>query len=81
MPRDHAYELMRGALETVLPCLEAMARTAKNAAGRKQLLTQIEQVKQAHLQAAHDVLTAAVLGIEHMTEIPSGSRQKTSRHT
>jgi hypothetical protein len=54
MPRDHAYELMRGALEGVLPCLEAMARTAKNAAGRKQLLAHVEQVRQA-LTAAQAV--------------------------
>jgi hypothetical protein len=54
MPRDHAYELMRGALEGVLPCLEAMARTAKNPAGRKQLVAQVEQVRQA-LAAAQAV--------------------------
>jgi hypothetical protein len=41
----------------------------------------LPELNQAHLQAAHDVLTAAVLGIEHMTEIPLGSGQKTSRHT
>jgi hypothetical protein len=47
MLREDAYELMRGALEGVLPCLEAMARTAKNPAGRKQLVAQVERVRQA----------------------------------
>jgi hypothetical protein len=38
----------------------------------------LPELNQAHLQAAHDVLTAAVLGIEQMTEIPSPSRQNPS---
>jgi hypothetical protein len=36
----------------------------------------LDELKRAHLQAAHDVLTAAVLGIEQMTEIPSASGQR-----
>jgi hypothetical protein len=53
MPRDHAYELMRDVLIGLLPSLETMARTAKNAAGRKQLKAQIDQVRQA-LAAAEE---------------------------
>jgi hypothetical protein len=51
MRGDHTYELMRRALEGVLPCLEAMTRTAKNPSGRKQLMAQVDQVRQA-LRAA-----------------------------
>jgi hypothetical protein len=36
----------------------------------------LDELKRAHLQAAHDVLTAAVLGIEQMTEIPASSGQR-----
>jgi hypothetical protein len=31
MPRDHAYELMRNALKSVLPFVETFARMAKSA--------------------------------------------------
>jgi hypothetical protein len=53
MPRDYAYQLMRDVLEGVLPSLEATARTAKNPAGRKQLMAQIKQVREA-LSAAEE---------------------------
>jgi hypothetical protein len=36
----------------------------------------LDELKRAHLQAAHDVLTAAVLGIEQSTEIPAASGQR-----
>jgi|GraSoiStandDraft_45_1057281.scaffolds.fasta_scaffold673286_1 hypothetical protein len=36
----------------------------------------LDELKRAHLQAAHDVLNAAVLGLEQMTEIPSRSGKK-----
>ena len=36
----------------------------------------LTELNRAHLQAAHDVLNAALLGIEQMTEIPSTSGQK-----
>jgi hypothetical protein len=51
MPRDHAYELMRNALKAVLPSFETFARTAKSAPAKKNLMTQIEQIKEA-LKAA-----------------------------
>jgi hypothetical protein len=62
MPRDYAYELMRDVLRGVLPTLEAMARTAKNAAGRKQLLVQIENVRQA-LKAAEEASREATTSL------------------
>ena len=51
MSRDQAYELMRDVLKGLLPSLERMARTAKNTPARKNLIVQIEQIK--------DALTAA----------------------
>src|SRR5215211_6861210 len=36
----------------------------------------LDDLNRAHLQAAHDVLNAAVLGLEQMTEIPSPSGKK-----
>jgi hypothetical protein len=42
---------MRNALKAVLPSLETFARTAKSAPAKKELMTQIKQVKEA-LQAA-----------------------------
>jgi hypothetical protein len=56
MPCEHAYELMRNALKAVLPSLETSARTAKSAAAKKKLMTQIKQVKEA-LQAAEQAST------------------------
>ena len=53
MPRDHAYELMRDVLKGLLPSLERMARTAKNTSARKNLIVQIEQIKDA-LRAAEE---------------------------
>jgi len=53
MPRDHAYELMRDVLKGLLPSLERMARTAKNTPARKNLIVQIEQIKDA-LRAAEE---------------------------
>jgi hypothetical protein len=53
MPRDDACRLMREVLRGVLPLLEAMARTAKNPAGRKQLMAQVDRVKNA-LKAAEE---------------------------
>ena len=47
MPRDHAYELMRDVLKGLPPSLETIARTAKNTPARKNLIAQIEQVKDA----------------------------------
>jgi hypothetical protein len=41
----------------------------------------LHELNRAHLQAAHDVLNAAVLGLEQMTEIPSPSRQKPLRRS
>jgi hypothetical protein len=51
MPRNRAYELMRSALEAVLPSMEASVRLAKSSPAKKHLMTQIRQVKEA-LKAA-----------------------------
>jgi hypothetical protein len=51
MPRNRAYELMRSALEAVLPSMEASVRLAKSSPAKKHLMTQIRQVKEA-LRAA-----------------------------
>ena len=51
MPQERAYELMRNALEAVLPSIEACARAAKSAPAKKILMTQIGQIKEA-LKAA-----------------------------
>jgi hypothetical protein len=67
MSRDQAYKLMKDVLAGVLPSLEAMARTAKNPAGRKQLLAQIEQVRKA--------LRAAEASGEPVTSPPSEAGQ------
>jgi len=47
MPRDHAYELMRNALKTILPSLETFARIAKSSSAKKSLMVQIKQIKEA----------------------------------
>ena len=47
MPRNRAYELMRTALETVLPSMEASVRLAKSSPAKKKLMTQIGQIKEA----------------------------------
>ena len=47
MPRDHAYELMRNALNAVLPSVETFARMAKSAPAKKNLMMQIGQIKEA----------------------------------
>jgi hypothetical protein len=51
MPRDRAYDLMRNALNAVLPSVETFARTAKSSPAKKNLMMQIEQIKEA-LKAA-----------------------------
>ena len=51
MPQDRAYELMRNALEAALPSIEACARAAKSTPAKKNLMTQIGQIKEA-LKAA-----------------------------
>ena len=51
MPRNRAYELMRSALEAVLPSMEASVRLAKSSPAKKKLMTQIGQIKEA-LKAA-----------------------------
>jgi hypothetical protein len=53
MPRDHAYELMRNALKAVLPSVETFARMAKSAPAKKNLMTQIGQIKEALKAAEH----------------------------
>jgi hypothetical protein len=68
MSRDQAYKLMRDVLEGVLPSLEAMARTAKNPAGRKKLMAQVDRVKHA-LKAAEEASR------EMPTSLDSGSSQ------
>jgi hypothetical protein len=72
MPRDYAYQLMRDVLEGVLPSLEATARTAKNPAGRKQLMAQIEQVRQA-LRAADEASREAMTSREFGSSQPGAA--------
>jgi LPS O-antigen subunit length determinant protein (WzzB/FepE family) len=60
MPQDRAHELMKNALNAVLPSVETFARTAKSTPAKKKLMMQIEQIKealaiaeQASMQARH----------------------------
>jgi hypothetical protein len=53
MPQNRAYELMRIALETVLPSMEASVRLAKSSSAKKNLMTQIGQIKEALKAAEH----------------------------
>jgi hypothetical protein len=71
MSRDDAYELMRDVLKGLLPSLERVARTAKNAPGRKQLMAQIDQVRQA-LRAAEEASREARIppGAESSATLP-----------
>lgn len=46
MPRDRAYELMRSTLKAVLPSIEASARIAKSAPAKKNLMMQVEKLRQ-----------------------------------
>ena len=47
MASDHAYEMMREALTSVLPAFETYVRTAKSSAAKKKLRTQLNQIKEA----------------------------------
>jgi len=68
MASDHAYELMREALTSVLPVFETNVRTAKSSAAKKKLRTQLNQIKevldaaeQTSLQASDAALDGAEL--------------------
>ncbi len=47
MPGDRAFDLMKSALEAVLPSMEACIRAAKSVPARRKLAAQIEQIKEA----------------------------------
>jgi hypothetical protein len=71
MSRDHAYELMRDALKAVLPSIEACIRLAKSAPAKKNLMTQIGQIKEA-LKAAEQAAPSLPRSNEVRETVHSG---------
>ena len=47
MPGDRAFDLMKSALEAVLPSVDVCIRGAKSVPARRKLAAQIEQIKEA----------------------------------